>query len=305
MKSIIQLIIVCFISVQVSAQLKPNHFIYIQSESKEPFFVMLNGKNYSSSPNGYLILAKLPSGTINFNIGFARDKYPEQTFNTIIANDDLGFSLRLNENKQWDLLNLQNFTTVTAGQKEVITTSLQTTGTKALQPEVVATTSIKSSPSEPTIKSATEVTKLSSILSETGVTEIYLDKGDTVKIFIPNSTTAKADVTAKELAAATKSDKSMKNCIFASNEDFIKLRAKMAGFVDERDMLIAGTNAFKEKCFSVEQVKNLSYLVISEENKLDFLLSAQKTVYDAANFPSLQALLSKPTLIQQFRNALQ
>ena len=318
MKSFIQLFIVCFFicatAATATAQLKPNHFIYIQSETKEPFFVILNGSNYSSSPSGYLILAKLPSGSVNFTVGFARDKYPEQKFNTTIANDDLGFSLRLNASKQWDLFNLQDFTTIVAGQKAVITPSLPMEETAISQPVTVATSTIKAVPPEPEVinKPATvvkplgsEVKKLSSILSETGVTEIYIDKGDTVKLFIPNSATAKADADAKELTTANKPDKSVKNCTFASNDDFIRLRAKMAGFADERDMLIAGALAFKEKCFSVEQVKNLSYLVSYEENKLDFLLSAQKTVYDPTNFPSLQALLSKPAIIQQFRNALQ
>jgi hypothetical protein len=312
MKSIIQLLIVCFISAQVSAQLKVNHFIYIQSETKEPFYVMLNGSNHSSSPNGYLILAKLPSGTVNFTVGFARDKYPEQQFETAITNDDLGFSLRLNANKQWELFNLQDFTTIITGQKAVNATNLPKANIKAPKPVTIANTATKPIQTEAVITPATvtkptsaRVVKLSSIVSETGLTEIYVDKGDTVKIFIPNNATVKANAAAKELSTANNPDKNGKNCTFASNEDFINLRAKMAGFTDESDMLVAAAKAFKEKCFSVEQVKNLSYLLISEENKLDFLLFAQKTVYDASNFSSLQALLSKPALIMQFRNALQ
>ncbi len=321
MKSFVQLFIVCcfFSASAATAQLKPNHFIYIQSETREPFYVMLNGNNYSSSPNGYLILSKLPSGAINFTIGFARDKYPEQNFATTINNTDLGFSLSVNADKQWHLFNLQDFTTIASGQKasnvrekiaEMPTVDTATLQLKYANNAVtnatnqVETTATSVITTNKNALSNTAIVKLSSNVSETGVTEIYLDKGDTVKIFIPNNAKAKADAVTNEPASTNKPDKSVKNCTFASNEDFVKLRAKMASYADERDMLIAGAEAFKEKCFSVEQVKNLSYLLISEQNKLDFLLSAKKTVYDAYNFSTLQALLSKPEIIQQFRNAL-
>ena len=154
------------------------------------------------------------------------------------------------------------------------------------------------------IAPADSIVKATNTVTEIGVTQVYIDKTDTITIFIPKETSLAIDTSAKEIAVV-KVDKSVKNCTFATNDDFIKIRAKMAGLADERDMLIVAAQAFKDKCFSVEQVKYLSYLVITEENKLDFLLSAQKTVYDAYNYPSLQSLLTKPSVIQQFRNALQ
>lgn len=348
MKLIIPLFLLgCFLRAGVIAQQNTSHFIYFQSETKEPFNVMLNGINYSSSVNGYLILPKLKTGEVNFKVGFARDKYPEQNFATNIINNDLGYSLRLNTNKQWELFNLQDFSVVSAGVKpEAISANnivaQAPTVTKVAEPVTpVATTTtpvievakpqassdikadsllaeqLKALPkltvnTDGTINvlpkadvTTSGIKKLSSVISETGVTEIYIDKGDTVRVFIPNATTTKADSTAAvKTNVVNKVDKSVKNCTFATNEDFLKTRAKMASVETEPEMLSISEQAFRDKCFSVEQVKYLSYLLLDEENKLTFFLSAKKTVYDAYNFPSLQKLISKPAIVEQFRKAL-
>ncbi|MFC4230723.1 hypothetical protein ACFOW1_02400 [Parasediminibacterium paludis] len=351
MKLLIPILLMgCLLSASANAQQNVNHFIYFQSETKEPFYVMLNGINYSSSINGYLILPKLKSGEVNFKIGFARDKYPEQSFATIIANNDLGYALRLNADKQWELFNLEDFSIVSAGLKSEAIYSTNVTAqaptvTKTVEtvtPGATTTTSVNAvakpqatstlgndgsfdfdgQPKKlpnisvnndgtinilPKTDVATNgIKKLSSIISETGVTEVYIDKGDTVRVFVPNATTSKADsTTAVKANLANKVDKSVKNCTFATNEDFLKTRAKMAAAEAEYEMLNIGAQAFKDKCFSVEQVKYLSYLLIEEENKLTFFLSAKKTVYDTYNFPTLQKLLTKPETIEQFRKALQ
>lgn len=349
MKLLITLLLMgCLLGVGATAQQNANHFIYFQSETKEPFYVMLNGTNYSSSVNGYLILPKLKSGEVNFKVGFARDKYPEQNFATTIANNDLGYSLRLNASKQWELFNLQDFSIVSAGAKPAASTLNTTTQvptvTKAVEPvtpTVATTTAPIIDVAKPQTTTATKtdstlanqlkdlpklavntdgtintlpktdvatngIKKLSSIISETGVTEVYLDKGDTVRVFIPNATTVKVDsVAAVRTNVTNKVDKSVKNCTFATNDDFLKTRSKMAAAEAEYEMLNIGAQACKDKCFSVEQIKYLSYLIIDEQNKLTFFLSAQKTVYDAYNFPTLQKLLTKPEIIEQFRKALQ
>jgi hypothetical protein len=340
MKLLIPLLLLsCLLSANAIAQQNVNHFIYFQSETKEPFYVMLNGTNYSSSVNGYLILPKLKSGEVNFKIGFARDKYPEQSFATIIANNDLGYSLRLNASKQWELFNLQDFSIVSAGvtPEAIYSTNVTAqipTVTKPVEPVIevaklkattlkadsliegggelkkLPNTSVNTDGSVKVLpKNALAINgikKLSSVISETGVTEVYIDKGDTIHVFIANETTAKADSAAAVKAnVVSKIDKSVKNCTFATNDDFLKTRSKMAAAEAEYTMLNIAAQAFKEKCFSVEQVKYLSYLLIEEENKLTFFLSAQKTVYDTYNFPTLQKLLTKPEIIEQFRKALQ
>ncbi len=83
------------------------HFIYIQADNGQPFYVKYNGKNYSSSSIGYLILPKLSDGNVSLQIGFAKNLYPEQVFNLAVAGKDLGFALKNFGEKGWGLFNFQ------------------------------------------------------------------------------------------------------------------------------------------------------------------------------------------------------
>ena len=57
---------------------------------------------------------------------------------------------------------------------------------------------------------------------------------------------------------------------FATEEDFLKLRKKMAAAENADDMISIAKKVFKTKCFTTEQVKNLSVLFLSDNGKYDF-----------------------------------
>lgn len=94
------------------------HFIYIQAEDKQPFYVMINQKNYSSSVNGHLIIPKLKNGKYFFVAGFPKEKYPEQKFTCVIEDKDQGFVLKQYGNNGWGLFNLINFQSIMANNTE-------------------------------------------------------------------------------------------------------------------------------------------------------------------------------------------
>jgi hypothetical protein len=96
----------------VNAQKK--HFIYIQAEGKQPFYVMLNNKNYSSSLSGYLVIPKLKNGRYFFTAGFPKDLYPEQKFSCVVDDKDLGYSLKRFGDKGWGLFDYVSFNTIMA-----------------------------------------------------------------------------------------------------------------------------------------------------------------------------------------------
>ncbi|AYD46354.1 DUF4476 domain-containing protein [Arachidicoccus soli] len=102
-------LIICLIgNLSVFAQDKDNnHFIYIQAKSKQPFYVILNRKVFSSSSIGYLIIPKLQDGTYNLRIGFPKQDAPEQNYSCVISGSDMGYSLQKNDNGDLGLLNLQ------------------------------------------------------------------------------------------------------------------------------------------------------------------------------------------------------
>lgn len=90
----------------INAFAQKRYFVYLQAEDKQPFYVMINQKNYSSSINGHLVIPKLKNGKYFFVAGFPKDKYPEQKFTCVVDDKDQGFVLKQFGNTGWGLFNL-------------------------------------------------------------------------------------------------------------------------------------------------------------------------------------------------------
>jgi len=60
------------------------HFIYLQTENSQPFYVKLDKKVVSSSSAGYLILPKLIDGDYKLSVGFPKKEFPEENFQITI-----------------------------------------------------------------------------------------------------------------------------------------------------------------------------------------------------------------------------
>ncbi len=83
------------------------HFIYVESEDRQAFAVVLNGKVFSSSDYGYIIIPKLTDGTYDFTISFPMNKFPDQNFKCIINKKDVGYKLENTAGTGWALRNMQ------------------------------------------------------------------------------------------------------------------------------------------------------------------------------------------------------
>ncbi len=83
------------------------YFVYIQTETGQPFFVKVKEKNYSSSAAGFLILSKLVDSNYSIKIGFPQGKWPEQNFLVPINKRDHGYLLKNFGTKGWGLFDLQ------------------------------------------------------------------------------------------------------------------------------------------------------------------------------------------------------
>ncbi len=88
---------------------------------------------------------------------------------------------------------------------------------------------------------------------------------------------------------------------FASEDDFMKLRKKMASANNGEKMIEAAKKVFKIKCFDTEQVKNLSVLFLKDEGKYAFFDLVYPFVSDAQNFPTLQVQLTDEYYINRFK----
>ena len=88
-------------------QAQQNHFIYLQTENKKPFYLKLSNEVYSSSLTGYLIVSKLKMGVYAFTIGFPKNEWPEQLIQCSVEDKDYGFLVKHFENNRWGFFNLQ------------------------------------------------------------------------------------------------------------------------------------------------------------------------------------------------------
>ena len=104
---VIYFLILIFI-VATSAKGQPLHYIYIQTEDKQPFYVRANEKIYSSSESGSLTIPKLIEGDFIFTIGFPKNSWPAQKYKITIGQKDLGLILKKSTDNLWSLFNLQS-----------------------------------------------------------------------------------------------------------------------------------------------------------------------------------------------------
>jgi hypothetical protein len=133
-------------------------------------------------------------------------------------------------------------------------------------------------------------------------------KEEKVFLNISPDTTKPASVVNEEKPVAPKTPAGTQpknNCpVVASESDFLKLRKKMAGETDDAGMVAEAVKIFKFKCFTTEQIKNLSSLFLNDEGKYKFFDAAYSYVSDSENFPALQTELKDIYYINRFKAML-
>ena len=128
----------------------------------------------------------------------------------------------------------------------------------------------------------------------------FLDitENDSVKKSEPGLEPSKTDTL--PVSAATKSDCSF----FASDNDFLKLRKKMAAETSDDGMIDEAKKYFKIKCFTLSQIKNLSTLFLNDNGKYKFFDAAYTHVSDPDNFSSLASELKDEYYVNRFKAML-
>jgi hypothetical protein len=97
-----------------------HHFIYIQSENKQPFYLRTKEKVYSSTETGYLIIPKLESKRLIFTVGFPKNIWTPSDYQLDIEFKDLGFQLKKVDSLQWALYDMQTSELLSPIEKNVI-----------------------------------------------------------------------------------------------------------------------------------------------------------------------------------------
>ena len=377
-----------------------NHFVYVQSENKQPFYIKISDVVYSSSSAGYAIIPKLTKNDYLFTIGFPKNQWPQVQIMVPVL-DDAGFELKNLPGKGWSLYNMQSMTFLNSSERPKVEALPATTAENSfgnvlagvtntpdlnkVKPEAVAEqktpvtvavsdTVVKTVPPSPNVVQAPVVSiqKIFDLVDEEGYSLAYVENvlgiTDTIRIFIKdtslkkgmalqpvpaeskttqpaavenktettqpaveikvnassaepvtdprfldidiNNKTSKTDdpiiLKPKEEQASKSSKPLMVNSdckSIAVEDDFFKLRKKMAAQKDEDEMVRACDKFFKAKCYSTMQIKNLSALFLTDRGRFGFYSAAYPFVHDTQNFKTLGIQLSEEYYVNLF-NAL-
>lgn len=93
-----------------------DYFVFVQSEKRQPFYVRLAEKNYSSSSTGHVILSKLKDSSYVITVGFPQNQFPEQDFTVRVSRRDRGFELKNLGEKGWALFDWQTMELINAAR---------------------------------------------------------------------------------------------------------------------------------------------------------------------------------------------
>jgi len=379
-----------FIAVSLLAQ--QNHFIYLQTENKQSFYVKLDKKILSSSISGYLIIPKLQEGKYELTIGFPKNEWTEQNVTCSVNKKDAGYLLKNFGDKGWGLFNIQTMEVIMAAVKAAENKSVEesikndvfsnTLSNVVNDPSIAKKTEdkpvikeevkpvIEIAKKEELINLPEQITKLFSITTANGTEMIYVDiangQTDTIMVFIPAeksnelaqphkkveeqlielpkkedvkndeikkvdakfidielpNPTAKMDTGSKqpvqEIAKEKETDvvqipEKVKDNVskpiilnsdcknLATENDFLKLRKKMVTENSDEDMVNTAKKVFRSRCFTTEQIKNLSVLFLKDEGKYKFFDVAYAFVSDSYNFQTLETQLSDNYFITRFK----
>ena len=91
----------------------------------------------------------------------------------------------------------------------------------------------------------------------------------------------------------------------ANKNDFLKIRKRMAAEKDNDAMVLAAKKVFKTKCFSTEQIRNLSFLFLNDEGRYMFFDAAFPYTSDAERYPTLLSQLNDEYYINRFKALIQ
>lgn len=133
------------------------HFIYIQSDNQQPFYVKLDKKIMSSSASGYIIIPKLLEGAYDFTIGFPKNEWPEQKVTCNVATADAGYLLKNFGEKGWGLFNFQTLDLLMANNNSKKDSSL--VAEVKTDPFATALSNVVNDPSLAEVKNETPVVK--------------------------------------------------------------------------------------------------------------------------------------------------
>ena len=111
--------VVVLLFVTFSGFSQQNHFLYIQADNRQPFYIRMDKRLMSSSTAGYLIIPKIQDSVVQLTIGFPKNQWPEQRIKCNINQTDEGYLLKNFGEKGWGLFNFQSMALLMADTAKI------------------------------------------------------------------------------------------------------------------------------------------------------------------------------------------
>ncbi|HEX6332850.1 MAG TPA: hypothetical protein VFZ78_01410, partial [Flavisolibacter sp.] len=204
----------------------------------------------------------------------------------------------------------------------------------AAQVEIIAENT-ESLPEQPYVRSKVRRYSESSTTEGFGIVYFVEEGGerDTIRLLIPNqrisvtqtpavetpvsrapdTTTARPQPQFLEISSDTTQDRPLpvvvapkrpgrSDCkVLAGENDFLRLRKAMAGKFTEEGMINEARKSFRNRCFTTEQVRNLSALFLTASGKYQFFDAAYNFVSDQDQFRNLQSEIMDDYYLNRFK----
>ena len=79
------------------------HFVFIQADDNQLFYVKVNNQIFSSTSLGSVIIPNLEEGDLIINIGFPQNKWNPLNYKLSVKNKDLAYVLKKSKSNSWEL----------------------------------------------------------------------------------------------------------------------------------------------------------------------------------------------------------
>lgn len=99
---------ILFSFITIASHSQDLHFIFIQAQNNQPFYLKTKDNIFSSTDKGYLTVSKLTQGKFEFTIGFPKNKWSSLDYSIDVKQKDLGFILKKMDSTNWEMFNIQN-----------------------------------------------------------------------------------------------------------------------------------------------------------------------------------------------------
>lgn len=134
---------------------------------------------------------------------------------------------------------------------------------------------------------------------------IYVDAADgvtdTIMVLIDDSPAVDAGAAGKPVVSETAMVNRTDCKSMADEKDMMNLRKKVLRQQNEEEMLSLTMKDVKLRCYTVEMLQNMSYVFVTERMRYRLYEEAYPFIFDPANYPRLERLLSTEEYIGKFR----